>query len=109
MWQLINVAVLALLILAAPAKAASLRDPTMPPVGMTSVNTTHSGTAESLVLNSIIQGATGAKAIINNQLYRQGARLQDTAIRYIGANEVLLADGRRLQLFKKITEPNKKR
>lgn len=109
MWHLINVVVLVLLMLPAPSYATSLRDPTMPPAGMVAVDANRKDADTPLVLNSIIQGPTGANAIINNQLYRAGERLQGTAIRHIGANEVVLADGRRLRLFEKITEPNKKR
>ncbi|MFQ6371863.1 MSHA biogenesis protein MshK [Shewanella sp. YIC-542] len=110
MWHPINVILIAWLLLwSASAPAASLRDPTRPPLGAASAadGEHHAGTP--LVLNSIIQGASGARAIINNQLYRPGDRLQDTVIRRINANDVMLADGRRLRLFQTITESKQKR
>ncbi|QUN07692.1 MSHA biogenesis protein MshK [Shewanella yunxiaonensis] len=91
------------------AGAASLRDPTLPPYGLQSMSSSSTNAPVTLVLNSVVQGPSGTRAVINNQLYRRGDRLQGTSISAIHANEVVLADGRKLRLFQTITEPNKKR
>ncbi|MCH1924125.1 MSHA biogenesis protein MshK [Shewanella sp. C32] len=99
------------LLLALPVMAADLRDPTLPPVGW-QIDTSaaaQSASDTSLVLNSIITGAAGKRAVINNQLYHVGDKVNGVAISAISDQQVSLANGNKLRLFPPVTAPNKKR
>ena len=107
----INCFVIFMLAMALPVSAASLRDPTQPPSGWqvasatTSAEQAHSG----LTLNSIISSHDNSRAVINNQIYRVGDKVNGVAIRAISAQQVKLANGNILRLFPAVTAPNKKR
>ncbi|QSX33247.1 MSHA biogenesis protein MshK [Shewanella avicenniae] len=100
-----------LLVATLPASAASLRDPTMPPAGvrMGSAAEALPSAEVRLQLNSIVTGATGKHAVINNQIYHVGDSVNGVVISAIHDNQVSLADGRRLSLFPTVTKQNKKR
>ncbi|HDS1196650.1 MSHA biogenesis protein MshK [Shewanella algae] len=86
--------------------AASLRDPTMPAQGVNLPAKEQGG--QGLVLSSLLSGPQGKRAVINNQIYRQGDRIQGVVLSRIDQDSVLLADGRRLYLFQAITERKEK-
>lgn len=86
--------------------AASLRDPTMPAQGVNLPAKEQGG--QGLILSSLLSGPQGRLAVINNQIYRQGDRIQGVVLSRIDQDSVLLADGRRLYLFQAITERKEK-
>ncbi|TVL52205.1 hypothetical protein AYJ00_06065 [Shewanella algae] len=86
--------------------AASLRDPTMPAQGVNLLAKEQGG--QGLILSSLLSGPQGRRAVINNQIYRQGDRIQGVVLSRIDQDSVLLADGRRLYLFQAITERKEK-
>ncbi len=86
--------------------AASLRDPTMPAQGVNLPAKEQGG--QGLILSSLLSGPQGRRAVINNQIYRQGDRIQGVVLSRIDQGSVLLADGRRLYLFQAITERKEK-
>ncbi|ARD20779.1 MULTISPECIES: hypothetical protein [Shewanella] len=94
--------VLSLCVFSGLASAKSLRDPTLPGQGYV---TASSGgeRVESLVLNSIVKSAS-PHAVINNQIFSVGERVDGARIEYIGKSYVNLSDGRKLKLFQSITE-----
>ncbi|KFZ37814.1 hypothetical protein HR45_08130 [Shewanella mangrovi] len=100
---------LALVMATLPVSAATLRDPTKPPSGVQLSATSAENAQSRLQLNSIVAGAGGKHAVINNQIYRVGDKVNGVAISAIHDNQVSLADGRQLRLFPRVTEPNKKR
>ena len=107
MWHLLAKGLILLALLCSQELvAASLRDPTMPAQGV-SLSTKQPG-EQSLVLNSLLKGPQGKRAVINNQIYRQGDRVQGVVLSLIDQDSVLLADGRRLYLFQAITERKEK-
>jgi MSHA biogenesis protein MshK len=86
--------------------AASLRDPTMPALGVNLPAKEQGG--QGLILSSLLSGPQGKRAVINNQIYLQGDRIQGVVLSRIDQDSVLLADGRRLYLFQAITERKEK-
>jgi MSHA biogenesis protein MshK len=84
--------------------AASLRDPTLPGSGVSITNTAAVSVNKALVLNSVLIKQDGSFAVINNQIFTQGQRVQGVKIVHIGKDAVSLADGRKLTMFKAITE-----
>lgn len=83
------------------AHGQTLRDPTLPSASYQAVVITDA--AKSLVLSSIINGASSF-AVINNQIMKVGDRVQGVRIVAIGKSQVSLSDGRKLQLFQSVTE-----
>lgn len=90
----------------ASVSAASLRDPTLPGAGSVAVNADPTTLAvnKTLVLNSILSRPNGSFAVINNEIFKQGQRVQGVKILHIGKDTVSLADGRKLTMFKAIIE-----
>ncbi|MEZ9819348.1 MSHA biogenesis protein MshK [Shewanella sp. 10N.286.45.A1] len=84
--------------------AASLRDPTQPGAGSISTSSTAVKVNKTLTLNSVVIKQSGAFAVINNEIYKKGQRVQGVKIVQIGKDTVSLADGRKLTMFKAITE-----
>ncbi|MCL1050059.1 MSHA biogenesis protein MshK [Shewanella abyssi] len=84
--------------------AASLRDPTLPGAGASITNTATVSVNKSLTLNSVLIKQDGSLAVINNEIFKQGQRVQGVKIVHIGKDTVSLADGRKLTMFKTITE-----
>lgn len=84
--------------------AASLRDPTLPGAGSTATSSAAVKVDKTLTLNSVVLKQSGAFAVINNEIYTKGQRVQGVKIVQIGKDAVSLADGRKLTMFKAITE-----
>ncbi|UJF21989.1 MSHA biogenesis protein MshK [Shewanella sp. OMA3-2] len=93
------ISLLSLVVFAADGQ--TLRDPTLPSASYQAVTITD--TAESLVLSSVINGASSF-AVINNKIMKVGDRVQGVRIVAIGKSQVSLSDGRKLQLFQSVTE-----
>ena len=107
MWHLLAKGLILLALLCSQdLVAASLRDPTMPAQGLNAPAKEPGG--QGLVLSSLLNGPQGRRAVINNQIYRQGDRIQGVVLSRIDQGSVLLADGRRLYLFQAITERKEK-
>lgn len=83
------------------AHGQTLRDPTLPSASYQTVVIVNA--TESLVLSSIINGASSF-AVINNKIMKVGDRVQGVRIVSIGKSQVSLSDGRKLQLFQSVTE-----
>ncbi|MCW3170884.1 MSHA biogenesis protein MshK [Shewanella sp. FYR11-62] len=83
------------------AHGQTLRDPTLPSKNYQSEAVTN--TQQSLVLNSVIHGAS-SYAVINNKIMKVGDRVQGVRIVSIGKSHVSLSDGRKLQLFQSVTQ-----
>lgn len=96
--------VLLVLVLTVSVQAETLRDPTRPgrEVGVASTAIPDKGHA--LQINSIVNAGTNSHAVINNQIYVVGDRVQGVKITRIGINSVSLADGRKLNMYQIITE-----
>ncbi len=88
----------------AQATAAVLRDPTLPSIGMNVGRQQVIEVETGLVLKSIIRTTGQASAVINQRILKKGDSIQGVTISDIAADSVLLSDGRRLTLFKAITE-----
>lgn len=103
--------VIVMLAIVLPASAASLRDPTKPPSGwqVSSASASIKPANSGLTLNSIISGRGSPRAVINNQIYRVGDKVNGVAIRAINDQQVALVNGNILRLFPAVTAPNKKR
>ncbi|WP_346347752.1 MSHA biogenesis protein MshK [Shewanella gelidimarina] len=84
--------------------ADSLRDPTLPGAGASITNTATVSSNKALVLNSILIKQSGSFAVINNEIFKQGQRVQGVKIVHIDKDTVSLADGRKLTMFKAILE-----
>lgn len=84
--------------------AASLRDPTLPGAGSSATSSAAVKVDKTLTLNSVVIKQSGAFAVINNEIYKKGQRVQGVKIVQIGKDTVSLADGRKLTMFKAITE-----
>ena len=83
------------------AHGQSLRDPTLPSHTYQSEAVTN--TQQSLVLNSVINGAS-SYAVINNKIMKVGDTVQGVRIVSIGKSQVSLSDGRKLHLFQSVTQ-----
>lgn len=83
------------------AQGQTLRDPTLP--SPTYQSEAVANTQQSLVLNSVINGAS-SYAVINNKIMKVGDSVQGVRIVSIGKSHVSLSDGRKLQLFQSVTQ-----
>lgn len=83
--------------------AKTLRDPTLPSKGFAS-SAVSQHAPQGLTLNSIVSSGNSAHAVINNQILSVGDSIQGLRITQITANYVALSDGRKLTMFKAITE-----
>lgn len=92
-----------IMLLMSATNAQTLRDPTLPSQGFLAVKTVDN--KQDLVLNSIVNGQH-AYAIINNIILSVGDAVNGSGLRVskINNTDVTLSDGRKLQLFKTITE-----
>ena len=91
-------------VLSCSLNAASLRDPTLPGAGAMISSAQTAVVDKTLTLNSVLIKQSGAVAVINNEIYKEGQRVQGVKIVHIGKDAVSLADGRKLTMFKAITE-----
>lgn len=82
--------------------AQTLRDPTLPSKGYASAAS--QSVQQGLTLNSIVSSGNTAHAVINNKILSVGDRIQGLRITQITPNYVVLSDGRKLTMFKAITE-----
>lgn len=83
------------------AEATALKDPTRP-AAYAGQQHTENIESSDLVLNSVVKAGHDAIAVINNNMYKVGARVQGVRIKYIGDSYVKLADGRQLNLFQSV-------
>lgn len=92
-----------MMLLMSAANAQTLRDPTLPGQGYVAAITKTDN--QSLVLNSIVSGQN-TYAVINNIILSVGDTVSGSGLRVSKINKdyVTLSDGRKLQLFKSITE-----
>lgn len=86
-------------------QAEKLRDPTRPGRGADAVSVSISVQKLAPMLNSVMNTGDNAHAVINHQIFIVGDRVQGVKIIQIGISSVLLADGRTLTMYQKITEP----
>ncbi|WP_333473830.1 MSHA biogenesis protein MshK [Shewanella nanhaiensis] len=93
-----------LLAFAASTQAETLRDPTRPGRGGGSSTVSAQDMQRGLTLNSVVNAGASSHAVINNQIFVVGDRVQGVKITRIGANSVSLADGRKLSMYQTITE-----
>lgn len=99
----VNVSVL-MLVMTVNVQAEILRDPTRPDPEADAVSVSISAQEGNPLLNSVINKGKNAHAVINNQLFMVGDRVQGVKIIQIGISSVLLADGRKLSMYQQITE-----
>jgi MSHA biogenesis protein MshK len=83
------------------ANAQTLRDPTLPASSVLGQSSPEK--ASGLVLHSIIKGQQ-SYVIINDQILKLGGKIQGLTIINISHRDVTLSDGRKLTLFKSVTE-----
>ncbi|NRD72472.1 MSHA biogenesis protein MshK [Shewanella sp. VB17] len=93
-----------MLMLTVKVQAENLRDPTRPGFGADAVPLSKSAQENALVLNSVMNKGHNAHAVINQQVFIVGDRVQGVKIIQIGTSSVLLADGRTLNMYQNITE-----
>lgn len=86
------------------AQAETLRDPTRPGIGNSVESVSILDKSSALQLNSIVSAGIHSHAVINNQIYVVGDRVQGVKITRIGINSVSLADGRKLTMYQIIIE-----
>ncbi|MCH1930241.1 MSHA biogenesis protein MshK [Shewanella sp. A25] len=95
---------IALLGLSTQVAAESLRDPTLPGKGVAGSGASFSNRQQALVLQSIVNSGSSAYAVINNKILSVGDSIQGVKVVRITSTAVSLSDGRKLALFKAITE-----
>lgn len=84
-------------------KITSLQDPTRPASYATPrKHRQYSG--GKLVLNSIVLTTQQSYAVINNRIYHKGEKVHGIRITHITKQQVFLANGRRLTLFKSVSQ-----
>ncbi|SQH74904.1 MSHA biogenesis protein MshK [Shewanella benthica] len=93
-----------LMLLATSTQAETLRDPTRPGYGSLIIASVASSHSRDLILNSVIKAGSASHAVINNEIFGIGDRVQGVNITAIEINSVSLSDGRKLTMFQAITE-----
>lgn len=93
-----------LMLLATSTQAETLRDPTRPGYGALVIEASASSHSSDLILNSVIKAGSASHAVINNQIFEIGDRVQGVNITAIEIHSVSLSDGRKLTMFQAITE-----
>lgn len=81
--------------------AQQLRDPTLPSQVVLAATTQTN--VQPLVLNSVVHGQQSF-AVINNKILSVGDTIQGVRVASIGKGYVTMSDGKKLTLFKSITE-----
>ncbi|MPY25878.1 MSHA biogenesis protein MshK [Shewanella psychropiezotolerans] len=93
-----------LMLLVTSTQAETLRDPTRPGYGALVIASVASSHSSDLILNSVIKAGPVSRAVINNEIFEVGDRVQGVNITAIEINSVSLSDGRKLTMFQVITE-----
>ena len=84
-------------------KQTALKDPTKP-VNNAAPRSQKTRTGGNLKLNSVVIQTTQSYAVINNRIYHRGQKVRGIRITKITEDHVLLANGRKLTLFKSLSQ-----